>query len=109
MLGNEATASTKTQMLPAASRGAGAANGAYLDVSQFEGDLCFVFNTGAVTGSVAYKVQDADDTGGTNVADVAGATLAGVQNADGAIVIRKSAIRKAVRVVATVTGGPVLC
>lgn len=109
MLGNEGQNASKVQMLAAASRSAGANNGAWTDVRFYNGDLVVVCNTGAVTGSVAYKLQDATDSGGTGSADVTGATLAGVQNTDGVIIVLAQAMRGFIRLVATVTTGPVLC
>jgi hypothetical protein len=109
MLGNEGQNSVKVQLLPAASRGAGAANGAWIAVGNYNGELVAVCNTGAVTGSVAYKLQDALDGSGTSPADIAGATLAGAANTDGVIVALSQATRGFIRLVATVTTGPVLC
>jgi hypothetical protein len=109
MLNNEAQAAAVVQALPPASRAAGANNGAWLDVRQYEGDILLEIGTGAVTGSVAYTVEDATDGAGTGAAAIAGATLAGVQNTDGKIVIPAGSVRGWIRVVATVTTGPVLC
>jgi hypothetical protein len=109
MLGNEAYAAEVVQMLPAASRGAGAQNGAWLAAGKYEGELLVLCNTGAVTGSVTYKLQDADDGAGTGAADVAGASVAGAANSDAKIVVDARAVRPFVRAVATVVTGPVLC
>lgn len=109
MLANQAKASSKVQALAPASRSAGAGNGSWLDVSLYEGDLCYAIDTGAVTGSVAYKLEDATSIGGAGAADITGATLAGVADTSGAIVVEANAVRGFVRLVATVTTGPVLC
>lgn len=109
MLGNEGQNSAKVQMLAAASRSAGANNGGWIDVTLYDGDLVALCNTGAVTGSVAYKLQDATDGSGSGAADIAGATLAGVQNTDGVIIVLTKTTRGFLRLVATVTTGPVLC
>ena len=109
MLANQAQAADKVQLLPPASRGAGAANGAWIDVRKYEGDLLCLVSTGAVTGSVAYKIQDAEDGSGTNSADITGATAAGAANSDDAIIVQAGSTRGWIRLVATVTTGPVLC
>lgn len=110
MLANQGQAADKVEALRSTSWAAGTNNGSYIDVSKYEGDLVFVYNVGAVTGSATIKVQDADDTGGTGVADVSGATTAALSSAGatGAIVIPANTARKAVRVVNTVVTGPAL-
>lgn len=92
-----------------ASYAAGANNGAYVDISGAEGEVMVPIQLGAVTGSVILKVQDADDTGGTNVADLTGVVTASLNTANSAAKLSFPAgsARKAVRVVATVTTGPI--
>ncbi len=109
MLNKQGLAASKVNLLPPASRSAGASNGAWIDARPYEGDIVILCSTGAVTGSVAYSVQDATDGSGTGSADISGATLAGVANTDGAIIIDASVPRGWIRLVATVTTGPVLC
>lgn len=110
MLANMGQACDKVEALRATSWSAGTNNGSYIDVSKYEGDLVFVYNVGAVTGSATIKIQDADDTGGTGVADISGATTAALSSAGstGAIVVPASQARKAIRVVNTVVTGPAL-
>lgn len=93
-----------------ASLSAGANNGGYVDVSAAEGEIVVTIPIGAVTGSVVVKVQDADDTGGTNVADLSGVTTASLSTANSCskLSFPASSARKAVRVVATVTTGPIV-
>lgn len=93
-----------------ASLSAGANNGGYVDISSAEGEVVIMIPVGAVTGSVVVKVQDADDTGGTGVADLAGVTTAAYNTANSftKLVFPASSARKAVRVVATVTTGPIV-
>lgn len=93
-----------------ASLSAGATNGGYVDISGAEGEVLVTIPVGAVTGSVVVKVQDADDTGGTGVADLAGVTTASYNTANSVTKLSfpASSARKAVRVVATVTTGPIL-
>ncbi|MBK9362998.1 MAG: hypothetical protein IPM99_18790 [Rubrivivax sp.] len=110
MLANQAQACEVVNMLPAASRSAGAANGSYVDLSKYEGDAVFVVNTGAITGSVIVKVEDATDSGGTGLADVTGAVTSSISSANtvAKIIVPCSKLRSHVRVTATVTTGPVL-
>ena len=93
-----------------ASLSAGAANGGYVDISAAEGEVLISIPVGAVTGSVVVKVQDADDTGGTNVADLSGVTTASYNTANSVTKLSfpASSARKAIRVVATVTTGPIV-
>lgn len=109
MLNNQGQAAAKVQLLPPASRGAGASNGAWIDARAYEGDLVCVCSTGALTGSIAYKVEDATDAAGTGAGDVVGATVAGAANSDAAIIVNASDVRGWIRIVATVTTGPALC
>lgn len=96
--------------LNAASQAAGAQNGAWADISDAEGEVTLFAIVGAVTGSVVLKVQDADDTSGTNAVDLAGVTTASYNTASSVIKLTfpASSARKAVRAVATVTTGPIL-
>lgn len=93
-----------------ASLSAGASNGSYVDISAAEGEVVILIPVGAVTGSVVVKVQDADDTGGTGVADLSGVTTASYNTANSVTKLSfpASSARKAVRVVATVTTGPIV-
>ena len=110
MLGNEAQACTTTQALNTASLSAGANNGTWLAVSDYEGDLFFDIAQGATAGNVVVKVTDATDGSGTGAADVTGATTAALSTANTAtkLVVSAAKCRSHVRVVATVTTGPVL-
>ena len=110
MLGNEAQACSATIALNTASYSAGANNGSYLAVSDFEGALLFDIAQGATTGSVVVKLQDATDSGGTGSADITGATTGTLSTANTStkLVVSSAQCRSHVRVVATVTTGPVL-
>lgn len=110
MLANQAQACEIVQMLPAASRSAGAANGSWVAASKYEGDLVFLVNTGAITGSVIVKVEDATDGSGTGVADITDAVTASISSANtvAKIIVPATKARSHVRVTATVTTGPVL-
>ena len=110
MLGNEAQACSTVQALNTASLSAGASNGNWLAVSDYEGDLLFIISQGATTGNVVVKVTDATDGSGTGAGDVTGATTAALTNANTSnkIVVPASKCRSHVRVIATVTTGPVV-
>jgi len=110
MLGNEAQACSAVQALNTASLSAGANNGNWLAVSDYEGDLLFVISQGATTGNVVVKVTDATDGSGTGAGDVTGATTAALStaNTSAKLIVKSSAVRSHVRIVATVTTGPVV-
>jgi hypothetical protein len=110
VLNNVGSMTTYTSSINTASQAAGAQNGGYIDISAAEGEVVVVVPVGAVTGSVVVKVQDADDTGGTNVADLAGVTSGTYNTANSVLKLTfpASSARRAVRVVATVTTGPIL-
>jgi hypothetical protein len=110
MLGNEAHAANATQALNTASLSAGANNGNWLAVGDYEGDLLFVISQGATTGNVVVKLTDATDGSGTAAADITGATTAALSTANTStkLILHSSKPRSHVRVVATVTTGPVV-
>jgi hypothetical protein len=111
MLHSEAYAATPAEALRATSWSAGANNGPWLPVAKLEGLLAFFYNCGAITGNVVFKLQDATDGSGTGAADlspaVASATIT-TAGTSGVLTAPKSKIRSHVRLVATVTTGPVL-
>jgi len=111
MFSGEAYAAANVEALRATSFAAGANNGPFIDVSQYEGDLKFIFNLGAVTGSVILKLQDATDAGGTGVADLSPAVQTASLSTAGttaALIVDKRKARSHIRLVATVTTGPIL-
>lgn len=110
MLGNESTACSVTSAINAASLSAGANNGGWIDTRNMQGDLLFIINLGAVTGSCIVKVQDATDGSGTGSADVSGYTTAALSAANTAtkLIMPASKSRGWVRLVSTVTTGPIL-
>lgn len=111
MLNNEGQASAIVPMINAVSAAnTAAATSAWIDVRQYEGDLVFTQNIGAVTGSIAGKIQDATDGSGTGVADVDGAAFTTVSSANNTqkITVPAGAVRGWVRYLGTVTTGPAL-
>jgi len=108
---HEAYSNTPTEALRSTSFSAGANNGPWIPVAKLEGNLAFFYNTGAVTGSVIYKLQDATDGSGTSAADLSPAVASAsitTAGTSGALIVGKSKIRSHVRFVATVTTGPIL-
>jgi hypothetical protein len=96
--------------LSPASYAAGANNGAWVDVRAVKGELFVPIHVGAVTGSVVFKLQDATDGSGTGAADLSPAVATAsinTANSTAKLVVDGRVIRSHVRVVATVTTGPV--
>ena len=79
MLLNQASAATSTSLLDAisAANTAAATSGAakWLDVRIYDGELLVTQQLGAVTGTIAGKLQSASDANGTGAADITGYTF----------------------------------
>ena len=79
MLNSQASAATSTSLLDALSAAATAnatsGSGKWLDVRAYDGELIVTQNLGAVTGTIAGKLQTASDANGTGAADLSGATF----------------------------------
>jgi hypothetical protein len=110
MFPSESTANTAVSAINPASLSAGAANGGWIDMRNYDGNLVFNVQLGAVTGSVVVKVQDATDSGGTGVADISGVATASLNTANSTtqLVMDSRKARGWVRAVATVTTGPIV-
>lgn len=96
--------------LSPASYAAGANSGAWVDVRAVEGQVVIPITVGAVTGSVAFSVQDATDGSGTGAAALSPAVATAsisTANSTAKLVFPAGSVRGWVRVVATVTTGPV--
>lgn len=110
MLGNEAQAATATKLLdPVSAANTAAATSGWTDVRDRVGDLMFVVQTGAVTGSITWTIEDATDgsgTGGAGITPNEGAFAAGAANQIQKRTINASAVRGWVRVVGTIVTGP---
>jgi hypothetical protein len=109
MMHSQGTAAAVAQALAPASYAAGANNGPWIDCRADEGEIVFDIGIGAVTGSTVVKVQDATDGAGAGVADLATFTTASISSANSVakIVVPAGAHRGFLRLVATVTTGPV--
>lgn len=110
MIGTDAIAATLVSVLPAVSAAnTAAATSGWIDVRPYKGTLMFIVNTGAVTGSMAGKLQGADDVGGTNGADITGATFTNVSTANQVRVCTIPATQRPfIKFIGTVTTGPIL-
>jgi hypothetical protein len=79
MLNSQASAATSTALLRAVSAANTAAatsgSGLWLDVRVYDGEIMVTLDLGAVTGTIAGKLQSATDANGTGAADIAGATF----------------------------------
>lgn len=112
MLGNEAQASTTTLLLsPVSAANTAAATSGWIDVRYREGDLMFVVQTGALTGSLTWTVEHASDSGGTGAAAITpneGAFTAGAANQTQKRTVNSNHVAGWVRCVGTIVTGPVL-
>jgi hypothetical protein len=112
MLNNEAQAATSTKLLDPVSAAATVnATSAWVDVRDIEGDLMFVNQVGALTGSITWTIEDATDIGGTGAAGMTpneGAYSAGAANQIQKRTINAGACRGFVRCVGTIVTGPAL-
>lgn len=95
----------------AANTTAASSSTTYVDVRKYTGDLVFVINPGAITGSCTPDIQDATDTAGSGTASIAaneGAYTALVANTDRKYTIPADSTRGFIRIINTVVTGPVL-
>lgn len=105
---------TATQLVnsqSAANTTAASSSTTYVDVRDYEGDIMFTFNPGAITGSCTPDIQDATDSTGTGTASIAaneGAYTALAANTVRKYTINANATRGYIRVINTVVTGPVL-
>jgi hypothetical protein len=80
MLLNQPSAATSTSLLDSVSAANTAAatsgSGKWLDVRPYDGEMLVTANVGAVTGTIACKLQTATDANGTGAADLTGGAFA---------------------------------
>ncbi len=112
MLNNEAQAATSTLLLsPVSAANTAAATSSWIDVGDSEGDIMFIVQTGAVTGSITWTVEHATDSSGTSGAAITpneGAFSAGAANQLQKRTISANACMGFVRCVGTIVTGPSL-
>lgn len=110
MLGNQAQAASPVILLnPVSAANTAAATSGWVDVRAAEGDLLFTVQTGAVTGSITWTIEDATDgsgTGGAGITPNEGAFAAGAANQIQKRTINAGAVRGWVRLVGTIVTGP---
>lgn len=99
---------------PASAADTAGATGSWVAIpAGHEGDIEFVQEVGAITGSITGKIQTADDNSGTNAADVTlnEAANFGLVNSSNAAVrrsVQRSALSLYVRFVGTIVTGPAI-
>lgn len=112
MLGNEAQAATSVKLLdPVSAANTAAATSGWVDVRAAEGDIVFINQVGALTGSITWTIEDATDgsgTGGAGITPNEGAYSAGAANQIQKRTLNASAVRGWVRCVGTIVTGPAL-
>jgi hypothetical protein len=112
MLGNEADAALVVKLLdPVSAANTAAATSGWVDVRDREGDLMFIVQVGAMTGSITWTIEDATDGSGTGAAGIVsddGAFAAGAANQIQKRTLRADSVRGWVRVVGTIVTGPSL-
>ena len=112
MLGNQAQAASVAALLnPGSKANTAAATSSWTDVRAAEGDLMFVVQTGAITaGGIVYTIEHASDGSGTGAAAITpneGAFATVVADSVQKRTVNASAVAGWVRVVGTITTGPV--
>jgi hypothetical protein len=112
MMGNQGQAAECINLLNPVSAAATAnATSAWIDARKYEGDIVIEVKTGALTGSIAWTVEDATSGAGAGAAGITpneGAFAAGAANQTQKRTINASAHRGWLRVVGTIVTGPVL-
>jgi hypothetical protein len=112
MLNNEAQAAVTTLLLsPVSAANTAAATSAWVDARGAEGDIMFINQVGALTGSITWTIEHASDGSGTGAAAIVpvdGAYAAGAANQTQKRVVSGSAIQGWVRCVGTIVTGPAL-
>lgn len=88
-----------------------AATGSWISVAAYEGDLIVTSDVGTITaGSLAGKLQHADDDSGTNAADISGAGFTTVTTSNDPkcekVAVALAGLKPYVRYLGTVTTGP---
>lgn len=112
MLNNEGQASTTKKLLdPVSAANTAAATSAWTSAADGEGDVVFVCQVGALTGSITWTIETASDSGGTGAAAIVpneGAFAPGAANQVQKRTVGHSAHKGFLRVVGTIVTGPAL-
>lgn len=112
MLNNEAQAATSKLLLsPVSAANTAAATSSWVDARDAEGDVMFVIQNGALTGSCTWTIEHATDgsgTGGAAITPNEGAFAAGSANSVQKRTISANTCKGYVRCVGTIVTGPTL-
>lgn len=112
MFNNEAQAATSKKLLdPVSAANTAAATSAWISAADAEGDIMFVNQVGALTGSITWTIETASDAGGTGAAAITpneGAYAAGAANQIQKRTVNKNAGKGFFRCVGTIVTGPAL-
>lgn len=112
MLNNEGqSASSKILLSPVSAANTAAATSGWVDVRDAEGDLVFINQVGALTGSITWTIEHASDGSGTGAAAITpneGAYAAGAATQVQKRTVSASAVAGWVRCVGTIVTGPAL-
>lgn len=111
MLTEAQAASSAILLNPASAANTAAATSAWTDVRAAEGDIMFVNQVGALTGSITWTIEHASDGSGTGAAAITpneGAYSAGAANQVQKRTVSANAIQGYVRCVGTIVTGPAL-
>jgi hypothetical protein len=112
VLNNEAQAATSRKLLdPVSAANTAAATSSWIDVRDSQGDVMFVNQVGALTGSITWTIEHATDnsgTGGVAITPNEGAYAAGAANQIQKRTISANACKGFVRCVGTIVTGPAL-
>ena len=112
MFNNEAqAASSKLLLSPVSAANTAAATSGGVSVADAEGDVIFVNQVGALTGSITWTIETASDGSGTGAAAVTpneGAYAAGAATQIQKRTVNKNSIKGYVRCVGTIVTGPAL-
>lgn len=108
-IGEVASQLLTASLVPPASHAAGTNNGTGVDILLYEGVIECTQNIGALTGSMTSKIQDSADN--ASFADVTSQTASfavGAANTPNSLKLDTRALRRYIRYVDVVTGGPIL-
>lgn len=112
MLNSEGQAATSKKLLdPVSAANTAAATSGWIDARDAEGDIVFINQVGALTGSITWTIEHASDgsgTGGAAITPNEGAYSAGAANQIQKRTVSASAIQGYVRCVGTIVTGPAL-
>lgn len=112
MYNHEAQAATSKKLLdPVSAANTAAATSAWISAADAEGDIMFINQVGALTGSITWTIETATDnsgTGGVAITPNEGAYAAGAANQIQKRTVNKNAGKGYFRCVGTIVTGPAL-